>query len=194
MFAWLIPLKLLWSKHGDKLIIGAIAIAVSLLIYGLVTSYGRAKFKAGADSVTVVLERERAEAAALSAAEMRRRLQMEREAQDEEDALRLAIKQMQAEFGVLLGKSDSARKRLLDHIAAYARSDSIGATASRPCGDLPVRVETLGVLVGERDAMAGECEAEIERIGVAFRICRGHAEIVDKFRQSVTDQPAKVLQ
>jgi hypothetical protein len=72
-----------------------------------------------------------------------------------------------------LGRSGDRLRSAVDH---FVRA---GGTASDPgaaCRDLRTRVETLGALVAERDAMAGTCEAEADRLGDAVRLCRGYGD------------------
>lgn len=54
------------------------------------------------------------------------------------------------------------------------------ATASPACRDVSQRVETLGVLLGERNRMATESEREADDLRDELALCRGYVEVIYK--------------
>lgn len=95
------------------------------------------------------------------------------------DWVSLREKEHAAEKDTLRTERDAARasKRVLDAaVDAYARAGFTTGDSAAACGDLRGRVETLGLLVKERDDMAGACEEHADAVGSSLRLCRGYVE------------------
>ena len=95
------------------------------------------------------------------------------------DWVSLREKEHAIEKDTLRTERDAARasKRVLDAaVDAYARAGFTTGDSAAACGDLRGRVETLGLLVKERDDMAGACEEHADAVGSSLRLCRGYVE------------------
>lgn len=69
---------------------------------------------------------------------------------------------------------------LRDKLAAYTRGCDTASGSAAASSDLCHRVETLGVLLAERDRMAGESEQAADALRDELALCRGYAQVVSK--------------
>lgn len=91
-------------------------------------------------------------------------------AREKEYALQLALRDDR------MRRLAASNSSLQQHVDAFAKYTGPAGDSTRPCGNFQDRLETLGVLLGERDRMAGESEQAADDLGDELRLCRGYAE------------------
>jgi len=162
----------------DKVIAGA---AVALLVAAGVQTWRLNGAQRELDKERAVYATQRAEAEAATA-------KAEREAREREQTLQARVNELEtkdANSAVEIARRD-ARIRALAATTSVLNSRLSAFTAPRPSGedscpaavDLQNRVETLGLLVRERDEMAAESERYADDLGDELRTCRAYAVAV----------------
>lgn len=164
-----------FSGLTARLIIGA-AFAVSFMLLGMGTH------KVFTDRKIARMERdwatERAAAATVAAT-------AQAEARRIETAWRDHVSQREKEYAANMA-AQTARVRALDaagvglrqQLAAYTAAGSGAESATDAVRRLQHRVETLGLLLDERDAMAGESERDADELTGVVALCRAYGDEV----------------